>query len=224
MMRNEKRNLKEENKKKGMALIDSIKQKLKEENEGVIKEKNEKRKQTMKEKAEEEKKVKQEEEKKKIEILLESGLLLPQEVENTRKKEKQDKLNARNERLRKNKEQKKIRTKIQQNLLEEQQREEALQRKENMAETVCSYLDSWKNSKESWKFKKVLQSKMILGCYSKSMIPDDHFRTFEEYIGDLKGSQRDAFLKCANEAKQDPNSQPWQVERAKRVIQALNKN
>jgi len=62
---------------------------------------------------------------------------------------------------------------------------------------ALSYLKTWAEDRESWKFEKCRQIWLINHIYDTDNLPEDSFPSLLEYLGSIKGGMRDKVLEGA---------------------------
>jgi len=62
---------------------------------------------------------------------------------------------------------------------------------------ALSYLKTWAEDRESWKFEKCRQIWLINHIYDTDNVPEDSFPSLIEYLGSIKGGMRDKVLEGA---------------------------
>eukprot|EP01029_Cantina_marsupialis_P001919 TRINITY_DN11744_c0_g1_i1.p1 TRINITY_DN11744_c0_g1~~TRINITY_DN11744_c0_g1_i1.p1 ORF type:complete len:206 (+),score=70.98 TRINITY_DN11744_c0_g1_i1:61-678(+) len=67
----------------------------------------------------------------------------------------------------------------------------------DVAKDAILYLVTWKNDRDSWKFRKVRQLWLLHNCFNPLLLPKEYFPTFLEYIAGLRGLGRDETLASA---------------------------
>merc|ERR1712135_114891 len=83
------------------------------------------------------------------------------------------------------------------------------------------YLETWKNDRENWNFKKVCQVWLIKNLYKKESVDDKHFPMLLEYLDGLKGGARERLLASAKDKFNDKSSDSSVKERSREIIQRI---
>ena len=68
---------------------------------------------------------------------------------------------------------------------------------------ALSYLKTWAEDRETWKFEKCRQIWLINHIYDIDNVPDDSFPSLLEYLGSIKGGMRDKVLEGAKKKVED---------------------
>ena len=68
---------------------------------------------------------------------------------------------------------------------------------------ALSYLKTWAEDRESWKFEKCRQIWLINHIYDVDNLPEDYFPSLIEYLGSIKGGMRDKVLEVAKKKVED---------------------
>jgi len=62
---------------------------------------------------------------------------------------------------------------------------------------ALAYLSHWKNSRQSWKFKKVCQTYLLQNAYRPDQLDETNFVTFLEYLQGLTGVSKKTTIEAA---------------------------
>merc|ERR1712203_151799 len=68
---------------------------------------------------------------------------------------------------------------------------------------ALSYLKTWAEDRETWKFEKCRQIWLINHIYDIDNVPDYSFPSLLEYLGSIKGGMRDKVLEGAKKKVED---------------------